>query len=245
MKSALVIADRLHWREPGVAIPKKRGQAAFDFPNGTLLVTEAGSTRRASLHVAQGEDSLRQHDRGGIEVLESGLTTFGVALRRENHTLKARADRPAPVLGDWERLLRRDPARCPPLAAHPDPAIGRPGYCASPRGNHPNADGLGSTSPGRGRGWVSGKGHGLSPGHGRARTVPGALSRLRIAGSADRLRQQRGQLLRHLSDQRQGPRRPSHVETAQGRLAANARGMGGEGDGLVERQSAVITVAGS
>ena len=84
----LMIAGRLHWREPGVAIPKKRGQAAFDFLNGTLLLTEAGSTRRASLHVAQGQDSLRQHDRGGIEVLESDLMTFGVALRRENHTLK-------------------------------------------------------------------------------------------------------------------------------------------------------------
>jgi len=84
----VMIAGRLRWREPGIAVPKKRGLAAFDFSNGTLLLTEAGSTRRASMHVARGDDSLRQHDPGGLEVLESDLMTFGAALRRENHTLK-------------------------------------------------------------------------------------------------------------------------------------------------------------
>ena len=84
----LMIAGRLRWREPGIAVPKKRGLAAFDFPNGTLLLTEAGSTRRASMHLARGDDSLRQHDPGGLEVLESNVMTFGAALRRENHALK-------------------------------------------------------------------------------------------------------------------------------------------------------------
>ncbi len=84
----LMIAGRLRWREPGIAVPKKHGLAAFDFPNGTLLLTEAGSTRRASMHLVRGDDSLRQHDPGGLEVLESDVMTFGAALRRENHTLK-------------------------------------------------------------------------------------------------------------------------------------------------------------
>ena len=84
----LMIAGRLRWRERGTRIPRKLGLAAFDFPSGTLLLTEAGSIKRAALHVAAGRDDLRQHDRGGVEVLSSDLDAFRAALRRENHTLK-------------------------------------------------------------------------------------------------------------------------------------------------------------
>jgi formamidopyrimidine-DNA glycosylase len=84
----LMIAGRLHWRRAGAKAPGKMGLAAFDFPHGTLLMTEAGSKRRASLHLVRGSEGLREHDPGGLEVLETDLARFRVALARENHTLK-------------------------------------------------------------------------------------------------------------------------------------------------------------
>ena len=84
----LMIAGRLRWKERGAKIPRRLGQAAFDFPNGTLLLTEAGTKRRASLHAVRGEGALTSFQRGGLEVLESGVDDFGSALRRERHTLK-------------------------------------------------------------------------------------------------------------------------------------------------------------
>ena len=84
----LMIAGRLRWRDRGARIPQKLGLAAFDFSSGTLLLTEAGSIKRAALHVAAGRDGLREHDRGGIEVLTADLTAFRDVLLRENHTLK-------------------------------------------------------------------------------------------------------------------------------------------------------------
>src|SRR5438128_6084347 len=84
----LMIAGRLHWREPGVKLPAKRALAAFDFAEGSLLLTEAGSQKRASLHVVRGEDGLRALDPGGLEVLGADLDAFSAALRSENHTLK-------------------------------------------------------------------------------------------------------------------------------------------------------------
>ncbi len=84
----LMIAGRLHWRAAGAALPGKRGLAAFDFPGGSLVFTEAGSKKRASLHVVHGAVALAVHDPGGIEVLESDGAAFAAALRRTNHTLK-------------------------------------------------------------------------------------------------------------------------------------------------------------
>jgi len=84
----LMIAGRFRWTPPGTKVPGKIGLLALDFDTGTLILTEAGSKRRASLHVVQGHDQLRQHDRGGIEVLEATLAEFSSGLRRENHTLK-------------------------------------------------------------------------------------------------------------------------------------------------------------
>jgi formamidopyrimidine-DNA glycosylase len=84
----LMIAGRLHWKSRGAAPPRKVGLAAFDFPTGTLTLTEAGSKRRASLHLVRGEEALAQHQPGGLEVLEAGRDDFAAALRRESHTLK-------------------------------------------------------------------------------------------------------------------------------------------------------------
>jgi formamidopyrimidine-DNA glycosylase len=84
----LMIAGRFHWKPKGAKIARKYGQAAFDFPHGTLLLTEAGTKKRASIHLVRGEAALREHDPGGLEVLEATLAQFREALTSENHTLK-------------------------------------------------------------------------------------------------------------------------------------------------------------
>lgn len=84
----LMISGRLQWRDRGAPINRKIGHGAFDFEAGTLLLTEASSKKRASLHVVTGEDALRRFDPGGIEVLDATPESFAAALTRENHTLK-------------------------------------------------------------------------------------------------------------------------------------------------------------
>ncbi|HEX5010654.1 MAG TPA: DNA-formamidopyrimidine glycosylase family protein [Planctomycetota bacterium] len=84
----LMIAGRLKWGAPDAGIPGKIGLAAFDVDDGTLLLTEAGSKKRASLHLLAGEAALAAHDRGGLEVMEASAADFAAVLRRENHTLK-------------------------------------------------------------------------------------------------------------------------------------------------------------
>jgi formamidopyrimidine-DNA glycosylase len=84
----LMIAGRLHWRPPEAKLAGRNTLAAFDFPNGSLVLTEAGAKRRASLHVLRGEENLRAIDPGGIDVLASDLNAFRAALSAENRTLK-------------------------------------------------------------------------------------------------------------------------------------------------------------
>jgi formamidopyrimidine-DNA glycosylase len=84
----LMIAGRLHWRPQGAKLKGRNNLAAFDFPDGSLVLTEAGTKRRASLHVVQGEEALRSTDPGGIEVFDSDLTAFIAAMTAENRTLK-------------------------------------------------------------------------------------------------------------------------------------------------------------
>jgi formamidopyrimidine-DNA glycosylase len=84
----LMIAGRLHWRKRDAKLSPPRGLAAFDFANGTLLWTEAGSQKRASLHVVAGQEELNALDPGGLEVLESDLGRFAAVLTSSNHTLK-------------------------------------------------------------------------------------------------------------------------------------------------------------
>jgi formamidopyrimidine-DNA glycosylase len=84
----LMIAGRFRWKPAGAPIPGKVGLLALDFDAGSLVMTEAGTKKRAALHVVQGRDNLARHDPGGLEVMEIDLPTFVEALRRENHTLK-------------------------------------------------------------------------------------------------------------------------------------------------------------
>jgi formamidopyrimidine-DNA glycosylase len=84
----LMIAGRLHWRPPGAKLAGRQNLAAFDFPHGSLVLTEAGTKRRASLHLFEGEEALHSIDPGGIDVLSSDLNSFRKALTIENRTLK-------------------------------------------------------------------------------------------------------------------------------------------------------------
>lgn len=95
----LMIAGRLHWRARDAKLGGRNNLAAFDFPNGSLVLTEAGTKRRASLHVLQGQEALDAIDPGGIEVFESDLETFKNALSLENRTLKRALTDPRIISG--------------------------------------------------------------------------------------------------------------------------------------------------
>ena len=95
----LMIAGRLHWRPPAATISGRTSLAAFDFPNGTLVLTEAGTKRRASLHVFRGENDLWAIDPGGIDVLTTDIAAFREALTAENRTLKRALTDPRIVSG--------------------------------------------------------------------------------------------------------------------------------------------------
>lgn len=114
----LMIAGRFRWAAKGAKPPGKIGLAAFDFGSGTLLLTEAGTKRRASLHLIHGRDSLAPFQRGGLEVETSSLADFAALLRRENHTLKRSLTDPRILDGIGnaysDELLHR--ARLSPLA---------------------------------------------------------------------------------------------------------------------------------
>lgn len=84
----LMIAGRFRWKPPGTRIPGKVGLLALDFDHGTLVLTEAGTKRQASLHVVQGRTELAGHDPGGLDVLEAELPAFQQVLQQDNHTLK-------------------------------------------------------------------------------------------------------------------------------------------------------------
>jgi len=95
----LMIAGRLHWRPPKAKLAGRQNLATFDFPNGSLVLTEAGTKRRASLHVVSGEEGLRSVDPGGIEIFTSDLSAFREALTEENRTLKRALTDPRLVSG--------------------------------------------------------------------------------------------------------------------------------------------------
>jgi len=114
----LMIAGRLHWREPLAKIPPKGGLAALDFSGGALVITEFSSKKRASLHVIRGREALGQFDRGGVEPLQCDFETFRRALAGENHTLKRSLTDPRLFSGIGnsysDEILHR--ARLSPLA---------------------------------------------------------------------------------------------------------------------------------
>ena len=138
----LMIAGRLHWKEAGAKLPGKIGLAAFDFSTGTLTLTEAGSKRRAAIHLVRGEAALAAHDPGGLELFEADLATFRAALTRESPHAQAVADRSPHPERDRQRLLRRDPAPGAPLTGEADAAALRGRDRAALRGGPRYARGL-------------------------------------------------------------------------------------------------------
>jgi formamidopyrimidine-DNA glycosylase len=114
----LMIAGRLHWKPPGVKLSGKSSLAAFDFADGTLLLTEAGTKHRAALYLVRGDDDLRAQDPGGLEVLSATLEAFDAVLRQQNHTLKRALTDPPLFSGIGnaysDEILHR--ARLSPLA---------------------------------------------------------------------------------------------------------------------------------
>jgi formamidopyrimidine-DNA glycosylase len=95
----LMIAGRLHWRERGAKLARKVAHAGFDFPDGTLVLTEFGPKKRASLHVVEAEAGLAAYDPGGLEALDADLEAFRAALLSENHTLKRALTDPRQLSG--------------------------------------------------------------------------------------------------------------------------------------------------
>jgi formamidopyrimidine-DNA glycosylase len=95
----LMIAGRLHWKNPDAKLAGRNNLAAFDFPSGSLVLTEAGTKRRASLHLFSGEEALRSIDPGGLDILASDLDSFRAALMSENRTLKRALTDPRIVSG--------------------------------------------------------------------------------------------------------------------------------------------------
>jgi formamidopyrimidine-DNA glycosylase len=114
----LMINGRLHWKKPGAKLAGRYALAAFDFPNGTLTLTEFGPKKRASLHLVRGEATLSEHDPGGLDVFEIDVDAFRGALGRENHTLKRALTDPRLLSGIGnaysDEILHR--ARLSPLA---------------------------------------------------------------------------------------------------------------------------------
>ena len=101
----LMIAGRLHWRPPGAKLAGRQNLAAFDFPHGSLVLTEAGTKRRASLHLFEGEEALRSIDPGGIDVLSSDLNGVSRCAHGRESNPQASSYRPAHSKWHWERIF--------------------------------------------------------------------------------------------------------------------------------------------
>ncbi len=218
----LKIAGRLHW---DTAPPKAGGRnllAAFEFDNGWLWLTEAGTQRRASLHLVRGEAGLQALDAGGIEPLETTLTAFTAALRGINHTLKRSLTDPHIFSGIGnaysDEILYQ--AQLSPIAMTQkltEDEVARL-YAATQATLLEWTDRLRAEAARR----ISREGNRFSARHGGSRPLWTAVPALRRQGPAYPLRQQRDQLLRAMSDRRPSARRPRLLALASRGLAAHA-----------------------
>ena len=211
----LMIAGRFRWRDRGAAIPGKVGLAAFDFPSGTLLLTEAGSRRQASIHLVEGEEAVRTFDPGGLEVMQADFDQFFGRLIRHNHTLKRALTDPHIFSGIGnaysDEILHA--AQLSPMKL--TSSLSREEVQRLFEATAANARGLDGEAPGRGQGGLSRKSHGIPGRDGGARPVWQALSGLRLSRSAHRLCAQRGQLLQPVSDGGAAVVGQGHVPAAQ------------------------------
>ena len=215
----LMIAGRFRWKPPGTKPPGKVGLAAFEFPTGVLILTEAGTKRRASIYLVKGEESLRQFDRGGLEVLDADGASFAARLRSESHTLKRALTDPRLFSGIGnaysDEILHR--ARLSPLARTgklSDEEVDRLYHATRETLEH----------------WITKlreeegekfpeKVTAFREGMGSARSIQASVSRMRYTGTADPLRRQRDELLRAVSNRRKAAGRPSDVAVVERGLA--------------------------
>ena len=222
----LMIAGRLHWRPLGAKLGGRQNLAAFDFPDGSLVLTEAGSKRRASLQLFAGEEALASVDPGGIDVFASDLAEFRAVLTSENRTLKRALTDPRFLSGignaysdeilhaaklspialthklnddEWQRLFT---ATRETIAV-----LGRTGCVRKPKE-------------------LSREGHRFPQGHGSAWPLRAALSALRRKDSAHPLRRQRDQLLRALPNRWKSSGRPQPLALDGIGLAAQSGRIG-------------------
>ncbi len=158
----LMIAGRLHWRPAGAKLAGRNALAAFDFAAGSLVLTEAGSKRRASLHVLAGEEGLRSVDPGGVEVFSTDLDGFRAALTAENRTLKRALTDPRIVSGMGNAYSDEILACGAALADCADTQTETRGMGAAVCGDAVDADIVDGPAAGRGGEGVSGEGDGLS-----------------------------------------------------------------------------------
>jgi formamidopyrimidine-DNA glycosylase len=175
----LMIAGRLHWRPPKVKLAGRQNLAAFDFPDGTLTLTEAGTKRRASLHILAGDEGLHSIDPGGIDVLAAGLDEFRAALTAENHTLKRALTDPRLVSGIGnaysDEILHA--AQLSPPGANAKAQAVRVGSPVRSYARHAQA--LDRSPARRSRQGFPRKGHGVSRRDGGARTLRSTLPGVR------------------------------------------------------------------
>jgi formamidopyrimidine-DNA glycosylase len=172
----LMIAGRLHWKPKGAKPPGKIGLAAFDFASGMLIFTEAGTKKRASLHLVRGQDNLSAHQPGGLEPLDADLKSFRQALNRENHTLKRALTDPHLFSGIGnaysDEILHQ--ARLSPLTWTSRLAI--------------DTERMDRAPASRSRRRLSRRSNRVSSRNGRSRPLPQALPRLRHSRPAYHLR---------------------------------------------------------
>ena len=224
----LMVAGRFKWRAAGVPIPRKGAHGAFDFEAGTLLLTESGTRKKATLHVVRTREALADLDPGGLEVMGATPEEFGEALRRENRTLKRALTDPRLLSGignahSDEILLFAglSPVR---LTSHlSDGEIER---LFQVDGSVPPGVGRASSSGGRRR--LPGEGHGLPSWDGRSREVRRALPGMLHTHPADRLCREGDRLLPHVSDRREAPGGSRPVSPSEGGLAEDAGRAGGD-----------------
>ena len=213
----LMIAGRLRWSAPGASIPRKVGLAAMDFEEGTLVLTEQGTRKRAGLWVLKGEDALAAEDRGGIEPLEMTLEEMTEALQRENRTVKRALTDPRLFSGIGNAYS--DEILWTRLSHHPHPVDDRRGARATPQGDPRLAERLDGEAAGRSGGGMARESDGVPSRHGGPRQVRRAVPPMRVPCAADRVRRQRDQLLRHLPNGRASFGGPLPVAAVEGRLA--------------------------
>ena len=220
----LMIAGRFVWKGPEAKSKKPAPNtiAAFEFENGTLYFTEAGTKKRASLTLVQGEAALKALDPGGIEPLGASFEEFAAALARESHTLKRSLTDPHLFSGIGnaysDEILHAAKLSPMKLTRTLDDRRGAPSLRRHAQRDTHELDGPASH---RGRRRISRKGHGLPSDDGRAWTVQAALPRLRRASATHRLRQENryASYLRALPDGREASRGSLALAAAEGRLA--------------------------